>query len=97
MGKGGRADVDRDQEFTWDEVKDHSKSDDGWIVIGNEVYDISTWARKHPGGSRILGHYAGQDASVSVVLLNMVKHKCFKIPQNVCQNFTKIATLSVEH
>jgi len=67
MGKGGRAtdDVqsDKDQRFSWDEVKTHSKSDNGWIVIEDNVYDITRWARKHPGGSRILGHYAGQDAS----------------------------------
>lgn len=67
MGKGGelttRQGVDEDQLYSWEEVKEHNKSGDGWIVIEDKVYDVSRWARKHPGGSRILSHYAGQDAS----------------------------------
>ncbi|CAH1788188.1 unnamed protein product [Owenia fusiformis] len=29
----------------------------------NQAYDITTWARRHPGGSKVISHYAGQDAS----------------------------------
>lgn len=62
MGKGGEAETDR--EYTWQDVQSHSKPDNGWIVINDTVYDITRWSRKHPGGARILGHYAGQDATV---------------------------------
>ena len=51
--------------ISWEEVQKHSHRNDKWIVIDNEVYDITTWSRKHPGGSRVISHYAGQDASVS--------------------------------
>lgn len=27
------------------------------------MYDISTWASKHPGGKRVISHFAGEDAS----------------------------------
>jgi len=64
MGKGGDPVVnDRARELSWDEIKRHSKSDDKWIVIDRTVYNISEWARKHPGGQRVISHYAGQDAT----------------------------------
>ena len=66
MGKGGDPVVDdRARELNWDEIKRHTKSDDKWIVIDRTVYNISEWARKHPGGQRVISHYAGQDATVS--------------------------------
>jgi len=37
-------------------------------VIDDYVYDVTSWSKKHPGGSILLGHFAGQDATVSVAL-----------------------------
>ena len=54
--------------ISWAEVQKHSHRNDKWIVVDNQVYDITTWARKHPGGSRVISHYAGQDASVSRII-----------------------------
>nr|AQP31156.1 fatty acid desaturase C1 [Paracentrotus lividus] len=49
--------------FTWEEVRTHVLPDDKWLVIDGDVYDISLWSRRHPGGKAIISHYAGQDAS----------------------------------
>jgi fatty acid desaturase 2 (delta-6 desaturase) len=49
--------------YSWDDVKRHAQDDDKWIVIEGRVYNITQWSKKHPGGSRIIGHYAGQDAT----------------------------------
>ena len=71
MGKGGkRAEngIHHDR-FTWEEIQKHDEKNDKWIVIENKVYNISTWMKKHPGGARIIGSYAGQDATVSRNLL----------------------------
>jgi len=65
MRKGGRAADAADQVYTWDEVRKHDLSTDKWIVINDDVYDITEWAKRHPGGFRIISHYAGQDATVS--------------------------------
>ena len=51
--------------FTWDEVRQHKDRGNRWLVIDNDVYDITQWQHKHPGGAKILGHYAGEDASVT--------------------------------
>ena len=51
--------------LTWDEVEKHRGKESRWIVIDNNVYDVTEWQEKHPGGARILGHFASQDATVS--------------------------------
>ncbi|CAH8829209.1 unnamed protein product [Trichobilharzia szidati] len=47
----------------WGEVKKHQSLKDRWIVIDNKVYDVTNWQNRHPGGRKLLGHYAGQDAT----------------------------------
>nr|XP_054750545.1 acyl-CoA 6-desaturase-like [Lytechinus pictus] len=49
--------------FTWDEIRTHALPDDKWLVIEGDVYDITEWSKRHPGGKAIISHYAGQDAS----------------------------------
>lgn len=63
MGKGGQRDGKGGEMIPWSEVEKHNTRDDKWIVIDGEVYDVTQWARKHPGGSRIISHYAGEDAT----------------------------------
>lgn len=50
--------------FTWEEVAQHSEKEP-WLVIDRNVYNVSDFIRRHPGGHRVLYHYAGQDATVS--------------------------------
>nr|KAG5714734.1 hypothetical protein BaRGS_000222 [Batillaria attramentaria] len=67
MGKGGQgAQESQTREvktYSWNEVKEHSSVQDKWLVIDGQVYNITSWARKHPGGNRVISHYAGQDAT----------------------------------
>ena len=51
--------------YTRQEVTTHKTSKDCWIIIHGEVYNITGWLKKHPGGKNILMHYAGEDATVS--------------------------------
>uniref|UniRef100_A0A8D0B8C4 Cytochrome b5 heme-binding domain-containing protein n=1 Tax=Salvator merianae TaxID=96440 RepID=A0A8D0B8C4_SALMN len=34
-----------------------------WLVINRKVYDVSQFYLRHPGGTRVINHYAGQDAT----------------------------------
>ncbi|KFV03160.1 Fatty acid desaturase 1, partial [Pterocles gutturalis] len=38
-----------------------------WLVIDRKVYDVSKFSKHHPGGSRVISHYAGQDATDAFV------------------------------
>uniref|UniRef100_A0A8C2JY10 Fatty acid desaturase 2 n=1 Tax=Cyprinus carpio TaxID=7962 RepID=A0A8C2JY10_CYPCA len=49
--------------FYNNEVQKHTKSGDQWIVVERKVYNVSQWVKRHPGGMRIIGHYAGEDAT----------------------------------
>ncbi|KAL7992024.1 hypothetical protein Chor_016280 [Crotalus horridus] len=50
--------------FSWDEIKTYSsQTPERWLVIDRKVYDISQFHKRHPGGSRVISHYAGQDAT----------------------------------
>jgi hypothetical protein len=47
----------------WSEIRKHVSEDDLWIVIDGFVYDVTSWARKHPGGLPVLLAAAGHDAT----------------------------------
>lgn len=49
--------------FSWEEVKKHNKKDDCWIVVQDNVYNMTTFQNKHPGGRFVIKQYAGQDAT----------------------------------
>ena len=49
--------------YTLDEIKKHNTTDDCWIIIHNNVYDVTNFLKEHPGGSSIIISIAGQDAT----------------------------------
>jgi fatty acid desaturase 2 (delta-6 desaturase) len=51
--------------YEWDEIRKHDKKDDLWVVVESNVYNLTRFRRIHPGGDKLLDHYAGQDATVS--------------------------------
>lgn len=53
--------------YTWEEIQKHNLRADKWLVIERKVYNISQWAKRHPGGIRVISHYAGEDATVSAL------------------------------
>jgi cytochrome b involved in lipid metabolism len=53
--------------YDWDEVRKHNKPNDMWIVVNDNVYDVTQFKKTHPGGHRILEFFAGQDATVGSV------------------------------
>lgn len=48
--------------YSLEEVKNHGKKSDAWIVIKNGVYDITKWIPDHPGGDIIMSG-VGKDAT----------------------------------
>ena len=49
--------------YTMKQVSLHNKKDDAWIVIRGVVIDVTKYAKKHPGGKRILYKHAGKDVT----------------------------------
>jgi fatty acid desaturase len=48
--------------FTWPEISRHNKKADCWIVIDGNVYDVTSWIDRHPGGN-VISSLAGEDVS----------------------------------
>ncbi|KAG8391890.1 hypothetical protein BUALT_Bualt01G0234000 [Buddleja alternifolia] len=53
--------------ITSDELKKHNKSEDLWISIQGKVYNVTDWAKIHPGGDAILLNLSGQDVTDAFV------------------------------
>lgn len=49
--------------YTRKDVSLHNKRNDLWVIINENVYDLTKFQKIHPGGSKLLSIYAGQDAS----------------------------------
>jgi predicted heme/steroid binding protein len=49
----------------WAEVRRHNTEDDLWIVFGGYVYDVTSFAKNHPGGLKILLNGAGKDLTAA--------------------------------
>ncbi|CAG5043500.1 unnamed protein product [Parnassius apollo] len=53
------------REISIEEVKKHRDSKSVWIVIHNDVYDVTNFLEEHPGGEDSLLEVAGQDGTQS--------------------------------
>ena len=52
------------REITVDELQKHNNEEDGvWVCINGLVYDLTDFLPMHPGGAKIILHYAGKNAS----------------------------------
>ncbi|KAF7339355.1 hypothetical protein MSAN_02149400 [Mycena sanguinolenta] len=51
--------------WSLDQVALHNKPTDCWVIIKNNVYDVTEFLQEHPGGSRIILKYAGRDATTA--------------------------------
>uniref|UniRef100_A0A8C9PAG7 Acyl-CoA 6-desaturase n=1 Tax=Spermophilus dauricus TaxID=99837 RepID=A0A8C9PAG7_SPEDA len=57
MGKGGN------QGEGATEREKHNQRTDKWLVVDCKVYNVTKWSTRHPGGHRVIAHYAGEEAT----------------------------------
>lgn len=49
--------------YTLEDVSQHQKLEDCWIVRNDLVYDVSTFLNDHPGGEDVILEWAGKDVN----------------------------------
>ncbi|CAD7013647.1 cytochrome b5 [Ceratitis capitata] len=51
--------------FTREEVSKHNTNKNTWLIIHNNVYDVSEFLNEHPGGEEVLIEQGGKEATES--------------------------------
>lgn len=51
--------------YTLAQVKTHAKATDCWSAINGNVYNLTKWVKRHPGGSSVIVGLCGRDGSAA--------------------------------
>lgn len=51
------------EEYSYEQVSEHSTADDCWVVVDKVVYDVTDFIGSHQGGSEAVTRWCGQDAT----------------------------------
>lgn len=49
--------------YTLKEVEKHSSQESCWTIIRKEIYDLTQWVSKHPGGEKAILNICGKDGT----------------------------------
>jgi len=56
--------------YNWDEIAKHNTEKDAWVVLEDKVYNVTNWAKRHPGGKDIILAFAGQNGTEPFLALH---------------------------
>jgi len=52
------------------DVAKHNSEGDCWVIIDNEVFDVTKFLKDHPGGKKAILLFAGKDATEEFDMLH---------------------------
>lgn len=64
-------------------VAEHSTADDCWMVINNNIYNVTDYIQNHPGGNAILAG-CGKDATA---MFNGIPHNHSEYARQLLANY----------
>ena len=53
-----------------EEVAKHNKDTDCWVIVGDQVLDVTNFLADHPGGKKSIMMFAGKDATEEFDMLH---------------------------
>jgi L-lactate dehydrogenase (cytochrome) len=51
------------KQIPYSEVQKHTSKDSCWVIIEGQVYDVTSFLSKHPGGAKVILKNAGRDVT----------------------------------
>ncbi|KIM77168.1 hypothetical protein PILCRDRAFT_77009 [Piloderma croceum F 1598] len=66
----GKAAGGTSKSYSVDEVAKHNKKDDIWVIVNDQVLDVTNFLPDHPGGEKAIILYAGRDATEEFNMLH---------------------------
>jgi cytochrome b involved in lipid metabolism len=69
--------------YTMEEVSKHNSKESCWTVIRGEVYDLTNWIDKHPGGADKILKICGKDGTDLFIKQHGGKEK----PEKILEDF----------
>ncbi len=60
----------KQREYSKEEIAKHNKDEDCWIILFDDIYDVSKFMKDHPGGKDSIMLFAGQDATEQFDLIH---------------------------
>ncbi|KAI3385446.1 hypothetical protein SNEBB_008966 [Seison nebaliae] len=72
--------------FTWEQLNYHTRTqpNEYWIVVNGHVLDVTNFLRRHPGGTRLLKHYNGQNATEAFLAFHKHMEKTESMFKKYC-------------
>ena len=70
--------------LTAEQVAQHNKADDCWVILGGKVYDVTDFLEDHPGGKKAILVYAGRDATEEFEMLHAPNVLKKYLPAEAC-------------
>ena len=58
------------KEYTLQEVSNHNKENDCWVVVNEKVLNLTNFLSDHPGGKKAILLFKGKDASEEFNMLH---------------------------
>ena len=58
------------KEYTLEEVAKHTSESDCWVIVGDQVLDVTDFLNDHPGGKKAIMTFAGKDATEEFDMLH---------------------------
>jgi len=70
QGKAETKESQKSGEYTLEEVSKHNTENDVWVVVEDQVLDVTKFLPEHPGGAKAILLYAGKDATEEFLMLH---------------------------
>jgi len=68
--KAATTKVDKNKEYTVEEVAKHNTEKDCWVIVNGQVLDVTNFLPDHPGGKKAILIYAGREATEEFNMLH---------------------------